>query len=98
LNRQNPHKWVNCQAAPTAEHAVLLMLALSRNLPVYRKNSNSIFGGVTVLGVTRTPRDEPHVDRAFDKSAMLSMQPEADSFALCLPNTPETRHIVNAAR
>jgi len=115
-----------------AEHAVLLMLALSRNLPVYLKNQGrhvwrregqdwlplhgqtiAILGvgsgggnlaracktgfGMTVLGMTRTPREIPHVDRAFGKSGLLSVLPEADFVVLCLPHTPETRHIINAA-
>ena len=38
-----------------------------------------------------------HVDRAFGKSGLLSVLPEADFVVLCLPHTPETRHIINAA-
>ena len=115
-----------------AEHAVLLMLALSRNLPAYVENQRrhvwrregqdwlplhgrtvAILGvgagggnlaracktgfGMTVLGMTRTPRDIPHVDRAFGASELLHVLPEADFIVLCLPNTPATRHIINAA-
>jgi phosphoglycerate dehydrogenase-like enzyme len=130
------HVTVTCIKGPPgplmAEHAVLLMLALSRNLPVYLKNQGlhiwrregqdwlplhgqtiAILGvgsgggnlarvcktgfGMTVLGMTRTPREIPHVDRAFGKSGLLSVLPEADFVVLCLPHTPETRHIINAA-
>ena len=115
-----------------AEHAVLLMLALSRNLPAYLDNQRrhiwrregqdwlplhgqtiAILGvgssgenlarvckigfGMTVFGMTRTPREIPHVDRAFGKSELLGVLPEADFVVLCLPNTPETRHIIDAA-
>ena len=104
------HVTVTCIKGPPgplmAEHAVLLMLALSRNLPVYLKNQEqhiwrregqdwlplhgqtiAILGvgssggnlaracktgfGMTVLGMTRTPRELPHVDRAFGKSELL---------------------------
>ena len=104
------HVTVTCIKGPPgplmAEHAVLLMLALSRNLPVYLKNQGqhiwrregqdwlplhgqtiAILGvgsgggnlarvcktgfGMTVLGMTRTPRELPHVDRAFGKSELL---------------------------
>ena len=53
--------------------------------------------GMMVLGMTRTPREIPHVDRAFGQSGLLSVLPEADFVVLCLPHTPETRHIINAA-
>jgi D-2-hydroxyacid dehydrogenase (NADP+) len=53
--------------------------------------------GMTVMGMTRTPREIPHVDRAFGKSELLRMLPEADFVVLCLPHTAETRHIIDAA-
>ena len=130
------HVTITCIKGPPgplmAEHAVLLMLALSRNLPVYLKNQQqhlwrregqdwlplhgqtiAILGvgsgggnlaricktgfGMKVLGMTRTRRDMPYIDRAFDKNQLLSMLPEADFVVLCLPHTPETRRIINAA-
>ena len=54
--------------------------------------------GMTVLGMTRTPREPPHVDRAFGKSGLLGVLPEADFVVLCLPHTPETRHIISGAK
>jgi phosphoglycerate dehydrogenase-like enzyme len=115
-----------------AEHAILLMLALSRNLPAYVKNqqqhiwrregqdwpplygqSVAILGmgssggnlarvckvgfGMTVLGMSRTRREHPHVDRAFDQSELLKLLPEADFVVLCLPNTAQTRRIIDGA-
>jgi phosphoglycerate dehydrogenase-like enzyme len=115
-----------------AEHAVLLMLALSRNLPAYLDNQRrhiwrregqdwlplhgrtiAILGvgsgggnlarvcktgfGMTVLGMTRSPREIAHVDRVFSRSELLGVLPEADFVVLCLPNTRQTRHIIDAA-
>lgn len=115
-----------------AEHAILLMLALSRNLPVYLKNQEhhiwrregqewpplhgktvAILGvgssggnlarvckvgfGMHVLGMTRSRHDAPHVDRYFDQSRLLEMLPAADFVVLCLPRTPATMHLINAA-
>lgn len=115
-----------------AEHAVLLMLALSRNLPVYLRNQQqhlwrregqdwlplhgqtvAILGvgsaggnlarvcktgfGMTVLGMSRTRRELPHVDRSFDGSELLQVLPEADFVVLCLPHTSGTRRIIGRA-
>jgi len=130
------HVTITCIKGPPgpllAEHAVLLMLALSRNLPVYLKNQQqhvwrregqewlplhgrtlAILGvgsgggnlarvckvgfGMTVLGMTRTRRELPHVDRTFGKEELLGVLPEADFVVLCLPNTPETQGIIDAA-
>jgi phosphoglycerate dehydrogenase-like enzyme len=52
---------------------------------------------MTVLGMTRTPRTHPHIDRSFDKSELIKVLPEADFVVLCLPNTPETKHIIDSA-
>jgi phosphoglycerate dehydrogenase-like enzyme len=53
--------------------------------------------GMTVFGMFRTPRAHPHVDRAFDKSELLQVLPEADFVVLCLPNTPATKRMINGA-
>jgi D-2-hydroxyacid dehydrogenase (NADP+) len=53
--------------------------------------------GMTVLGMTRTAREHPHIDRCFDKSALLKVLPEADFVVLCLPNTQETKCIIDGA-
>ena len=44
-----------------------------------------------------TPRELPHVDRAFGKNELLGVLPQADFVVLCLPNTRDTRHIIDAA-
>jgi D-2-hydroxyacid dehydrogenase (NADP+) len=115
-----------------AEHAVLLMLALARNFPVYLRNQQqhiwrregqewpplhghtvAILGvgssggnlarvcktgfGMRVLGMARTPREQPHVDRYFAQSELLTVLPEADFVVLCLPNTPHTKGIIGGA-
>ena len=130
------HVTITCLKGPPgplmAEHAILLMLALSRNFPAYLKNQErhiwrregqdwpplhghtiAILGvgssggnlarvckagfGMTVLGMSRTPRAHPYVDRCFDKSELLKVLPEADFVALCLPHTPETKRIIDSA-
>ena len=53
--------------------------------------------GMTVLGMFRTPRAHPHVDRAFGKSDLLKVLPEADFVVLCLPNTRDTKHMIDSA-
>ena len=130
------HVTITCIKGPPgplmAEHAVLLMLALSRNLPAYLRNQQqhiwrregqdwpplygqtvAILGmgssggnlarackvgfGMTVLGMSRTRREHLHVDRAFEKAELLGVLPEADFVVLCLPNTPETKCIIDGA-
>jgi phosphoglycerate dehydrogenase-like enzyme len=134
--RAAEHVTITCIKGPPgpmmAEHAVLLMLALARNLPAYHKNQQqhvwrregqdwpplhghtiAILGmgssgsnlarvcqigfGMTVLGMSRTRREHPHVDRAFDQSELLQVLPDADFVVSCLPNTPQTKHIINGA-
>lgn len=53
--------------------------------------------GMTVLGMFRTPREHPHVDRAFGQTELLKVLPDADFVVLCLPNTPETKCMIDAA-
>ncbi len=134
--RAAEHITITCIKGPPgplmAEHAILLMLALARNLPAYHRNQQqrmwrregqdwpplhgqtiAILGvgssgsnlarvckvgfGMTVLGMSRTKREHPYVDRNFDQAALLNVLPEADFVVLCLPNTPQTRHIIDSA-
>ena len=53
--------------------------------------------GMRVLGMTRTPREVPHVDHVFSRDELLSVLPEADFVVLCLPNTQDTRNLIDAA-
>ncbi len=117
-----------------AEHAVLFMLALARNLQGFIQDQGerrwrtfvderpmaqwyqktiAILGvgavggnlarickvgfGMRVLGMTRTRRDNPHVDRYVERSALHDALGEADVVALCLPITPATERIIDRA-
>jgi phosphoglycerate dehydrogenase-like enzyme len=53
--------------------------------------------GMRVLGMTNSRRDNPHVDRFVDRDRLFDALAEADFVALCLPSTPTTGHIVDAA-
>jgi phosphoglycerate dehydrogenase-like enzyme len=130
------HVMITCIKGPPgplmAEHAVLLMLALARQFPLYLKNQErhiwrregqewpplhgntiAILGvgssggnlarvckagfGMTVLGMTRSRRDHPYVDHYLKQTDLLDALPQADFVALCLPRTPQTTHIIDAA-
>lgn len=117
-----------------AEHVVLLMLALARDLPGFlqdqaerhwrhlagerpmldlRGRTVAILGvgsvggslakicklafGMRVLGLARTRRDDPHVDRYFEREGLHAALADADFVVLTLPLTPETAGILDAA-
>ena len=117
-----------------AEHIVLLMLALARDLPGFLRDQAEkrwrfladerpmvdllgktivILGignvgsnlaricklafGMRVLGMSRTRRDDLHVDRYFDRAELHAALAEADFVALALALTPETERILDAA-
>jgi D-2-hydroxyacid dehydrogenase (NADP+) len=117
-----------------AEHIVMMMLALARDLPGFLRDQAekrwrfmaderpmvdllgktiAILGignvgsnlaricklafGMQVLGMSRTSRDDPHVDRYFDHTGLHAALAEADFVALALALTPETDRILDAA-
>lgn len=52
--------------------------------------------GMGVLGMARTRRDDPNVDRYVDRAALHGALREADVVALTLPLTPATERILDA--
>jgi phosphoglycerate dehydrogenase-like enzyme len=131
------HVALTCTKGPqgpmVAEHALLLMLALARDLPGYARNQEArrwqvpagarpmrdLFGktvlilgvggtgghlartcrvglGMRVLGMARTRRDDPHVDRYVEPGELHAALGEADFVVLCLALTPQTRGIIDA--
>ncbi len=55
--------------------------------------------GMRVVAVTRTGRAAPGVaDRIAPASSLDGLLPEADFVVLAAPETPDTRHLMNAAR
>jgi D-2-hydroxyacid dehydrogenase (NADP+) len=117
-----------------AEHIVLMMLALARDLPGFLRDQAArrwrfladerpmvdllgktivILGignvgsnlaricklafGMRVLGMSRTNRSDPHVDRFFDSAELYDALSEADFVALALALTPETDGVLDAA-
>jgi phosphoglycerate dehydrogenase-like enzyme len=116
-----------------AEHIVLMMLALARDLPGFLQDQakrswrfladerpmRDLFGRtiavlgtgavgsnltrmckigfqMRVLGMSRTRRDDPHVDRYYDRAQLHEMLAEADFVALTLALTSETERIIDA--
>lgn len=116
-----------------AEHVVMLMLALARDLPGFLQDQAerrwrhmvderpmaqlfektiAILGvgavgsnlarmckagfGMTVLGMARTRRGDPHVGRYFDRDELYAALAAADFVALTLPLTPATERIIDA--
>jgi phosphoglycerate dehydrogenase-like enzyme len=52
--------------------------------------------GMTVLGVSATPRDLPGFDRIYARSQLLEAVGQADFLVLLLPLTPHNENLVNA--
>jgi phosphoglycerate dehydrogenase-like enzyme len=48
------------------------------------------------IGVSRTPRTDPHADRVVDVEQLSTVLPEADALLIAVPLTPATRHLVGA--
>jgi len=117
-----------------AEHIVMLMLALARNLPGYLQDQREgrwrgmlserpmldLFGrtiailgvgsvggslarictlgfGMRTIGLARTRRDDPHIERYVERDDLHAALAEADFVALTLAHTPETERIIDAA-
>jgi phosphoglycerate dehydrogenase-like enzyme len=53
--------------------------------------------GMRVLGMAHTRRDNPHVDRYFERAELHAALAEADFVVLTLALTPETERILDAA-
>jgi len=51
--------------------------------------------GMKVLGLSRSGKQTPNVDRAYRASEILEFVPDLDYLVCVLPNTNQTRHIVN---
>lgn len=49
-----------------------------------------------VIGVSRTPRLEPHADRTVGVEQLPDVLPEADALLISVPLTAATRHLVGA--
>lgn len=111
-----------------SEHTLLLMLALSRDLPrslklqdecqwvrwpgrLLDEKTVGILGvgliaedlapkckalGMTVVGISRTPRDVPGIDRFADRDRLVEAVPEFDHLVVLVPYEPETANIVDA--
>lgn len=55
--------------------------------------------GAYVIGVRRKGTDKPdYVDELYHNDDLDSLIPRADTIALCLPNTPATKNIMNRER
>ncbi len=53
--------------------------------------------GLRVIGVRRGGTPFPGIDATYSSDGLLSVLPDADHVALCLPGTDQTRHILGAS-
>lgn len=52
--------------------------------------------GMSVLGVSATPREVPGFDRIYPRIELLEAVAQADFLLILVPGTPENRHLVDA--
>jgi phosphoglycerate dehydrogenase-like enzyme len=113
---------------PMSETAIMLMMALARDLPGIVRNQDKrswlpaparhlhgktvgILGvgaiaetmaplcgalGMTVIGISATPRELAGFHRIVARDRMVEIVPELDFFVLLAPITPETYRIIDA--
>ncbi|MDH3287276.1 MAG: D-2-hydroxyacid dehydrogenase [Betaproteobacteria bacterium] len=54
--------------------------------------------GLKVIGVSRTGKKVPHVDRSYRTAALDKLLPHADFVVMAVPLTPETNYLLDRAR
>ena len=58
--------------------------------------TTAVHFGMTVLGLSRSGAQTPNVDRSYPATEILEFVSDLDYLVCVLPNTEDTRHIVNA--
>lgn len=97
VRRQERHVWKHQKGAREITGLHVLVLGLgSIGLEVAKKLDGI---GCSVSALARTPGEKPaFIDALFGPEDLEQALAGADLIACCLPDTPQTKHIINEAR
>jgi phosphoglycerate dehydrogenase-like enzyme len=93
LDNQRNHRWQRWDQVRLAGKTVLIV---GTGLVAEALAPRCKAFGMTVLGVSRTPRTLPHFDRVEGYDAIKALAAQADFLVLIAPYSKVTHHLVNA--
>lgn len=94
---QEKHLWRYAAEARAIQGSTTLVIGLGDIGGNFARKMHAL--GSRVIGVKRNAGPKPdYVDQLFTTEGLDEALPQADIVALSLPNTPETRHIIEARR
>src|SRR6185437_9669435 len=91
--------------APVSEATIAFMLSLARDMPrtvhaqdraEWERWPSQLLAGMTVVGITGSPRAANGFDRMVARSDLLKVAPELDFLVVLIPMSADTRNIVDA--
>lgn len=92
--QQEFHDWYNLGPVRTISQLKVLVIGMGEIGTAYGQLMHTL--GAEVYGVRRTIHDKPDfVQQLYTTDTMPEILPYADVVALCLPETPDTYHIIN---
>lgn len=92
--QQEFHDWHNLGPVKTISQLKILVIGMGEIGTAYGQIMHAL--GAEVYGVRRTIHNKPDfVKELYTLDTMEEILPEADVIALCLPETPETFHVMN---
>lgn len=95
--KQRSHAWTDLGSAATIRGAHVLILGLGDIGCEFGRMARAL--GARVTGLRRSARPQTDAaDSVYDMRALPDLLPKADVIAMALPETPETRNIMNAER
>ncbi len=93
-DQQEFHDWINLGPVRTISQLKILVIGMGEIGTAYGQLMHTL--GAKVYGVRRTIHDKPDfVKKLYTTDTMQEILPYADIVALCLPETPDTYHIIN---
>ncbi len=94
---QLAHQWKDEGSVTSVRGAVTLVIGLGDIGGEYAKRMKAL--GSYTIGIRRTAGEKPeYLDELYTAEQLDRVLPRADFVAMSLPNTPQTRHLMNEER